>query len=55
MTDVRKWFILATFLAFVAGGSAGLVADRALQPDDRHPVRDPDAFLKTFERLRIGT
>jgi len=51
MTTIRNWFILATVLAFVAGGGLGFVADRAMQPeDDAHPSRDANSYLEVFER-----
>ncbi len=51
MTGIRGWFILATILAFVAGTSAGLVCDRALQTeDDGHPSGDAGGYLEVFER-----
>jgi hypothetical protein len=50
VTHLKAWFATAFALAFLAGGGAGLVAERLLgNGDDRPPLADADGYLRVFE------
>lgn len=51
---LKAWFVAAFALAFLAGGGAGLVANRLLGPEPKAPRgADVDGWLRVFEE-QIG-
>jgi hypothetical protein len=49
MTSLKAWISCALVLSFLAGGGAGVVADRLWQRGETAPPRDVDGYLDHFD------